>query len=233
LAVGDLDHNGKPNVITASGDISVLLGNGDGTMRPGPGHVIGTEVWGVAAGYFDGDQMLDLAVTRGDETTTGTVVELKGRRRGAFQTLNYYPVDVQPISVAAGDLNGDGWPDLAVANRRGDDVSVLLNLGDGPNHGGRNVAGRVAAELAFPADVADGRSSSLTPASTAAAVPVQPARCAPERMVGGSARKVSQRPTPAGAPSGWRQAVKGSSLNGWAGAVDLAWTLPDVPPSDG
>ena len=33
--------------------------------------------------------------------------------------------------IAVGDLNGDGWPDLGVANAAGDDVSVLLNDGDG------------------------------------------------------------------------------------------------------
>jgi hypothetical protein len=36
-----------------------------------------------------------------------------------------------PHSVAAADLNGDGKPDLAVANRDADNVSVLLNNGDG------------------------------------------------------------------------------------------------------
>ncbi|HVS99469.1 MAG TPA: VCBS repeat-containing protein [Solirubrobacterales bacterium] len=36
-----------------------------------------------------------------------------------------------PTSVAIGDFNGDGKPDLAVANRRSDSVSVLLGEGDG------------------------------------------------------------------------------------------------------
>jgi hypothetical protein len=41
------------------------------------------------------------------------------------------PVGDGPESVAAADLNGDGKPDLAVANERSDEVSVLLNLGNG------------------------------------------------------------------------------------------------------
>src|SRR5205809_8105641 len=36
-----------------------------------------------------------------------------------------------PSSVAVGDLNGDGRLDLAVANNRSDNVSVLLGNGDG------------------------------------------------------------------------------------------------------
>ena len=36
-----------------------------------------------------------------------------------------------PYSVAIGDLNGDKKPDLAVANFRSDNVSVLLGKGDG------------------------------------------------------------------------------------------------------
>ncbi|MFS8066702.1 MAG: FG-GAP repeat domain-containing protein, partial [Byssovorax sp.] len=42
-----------------------------------------------------------------------------------------YPTGVKPYSVAALDLNGDGEPDLAVANYDDNTVSVLLNKGGG------------------------------------------------------------------------------------------------------
>ncbi len=42
-----------------------------------------------------------------------------------------YAAGVGPTSVAIGDLDGVNGPDLAVANRDSDDVSVLLNQGDG------------------------------------------------------------------------------------------------------
>jgi hypothetical protein len=38
---------------------------------------------------------------------------------------------MNPVSVAVGDFNGDGKADLAVANRTGNNVSVLLGNGDG------------------------------------------------------------------------------------------------------
>ena len=36
-----------------------------------------------------------------------------------------------PISVTAGDFNGDGYLDLAVANYNSNTVSILLNNGSG------------------------------------------------------------------------------------------------------
>ena len=42
-----------------------------------------------------------------------------------------YPVGGAPGAVAVGDFNGDGKPDLAVANGKTGDVSILLNRGDG------------------------------------------------------------------------------------------------------
>jgi hypothetical protein len=42
-----------------------------------------------------------------------------------------YSVGRQPTSVVAGDFNGDGVPDLVVANQSDNDISVLLGNGDG------------------------------------------------------------------------------------------------------
>jgi len=35
------------------------------------------------------------------------------------------------VAVAAGDVNGDGWPDLVAVNSQSEDISLLLNAGDG------------------------------------------------------------------------------------------------------
>jgi hypothetical protein len=63
---------------------------------------------------------------------------LLGNGDGSFQTTNLrYVTERSPTSVAVADLNGDGRPDLAVANYFSNDVSILLNDGiwSGPQPG--------------------------------------------------------------------------------------------------
>jgi len=49
----------------------------------------------------------------------------------SFAAARPFAVGRSPQSVAVGDFNGDGRPDLAVANFYSDNVSVLLGNGDG------------------------------------------------------------------------------------------------------
>jgi hypothetical protein len=49
----------------------------------------------------------------------------------SFIARRDFPVGIEPYSVSVGDFNGDGMPDLAVANSGSNNVSVLLNNGDG------------------------------------------------------------------------------------------------------
>ena len=57
---------------------------------------------------------------------------LLNRGDGSFEAKRDYRQPASsPVSVAIGDLNGDGKPDLATANIDASTVSVLLNRGDG------------------------------------------------------------------------------------------------------
>ncbi|MBC8156339.1 MAG: T9SS type A sorting domain-containing protein, partial [Bacteroidetes bacterium] len=51
--------------------------------------------------------------------------------RGGFSTLTSFSLASSPLSVATGDVNGDGLPDLVTANGNDDTVSILLNTGSG------------------------------------------------------------------------------------------------------
>lgn len=48
-------------------------------------------------------------------------------RECLFATVTNFPVGLSPISVVAGDFNGDMKPDVEVANNVGNKPSVLLN----------------------------------------------------------------------------------------------------------
>src|SRR5262249_29497411 len=92
----------------------------------------------VAVGDFNGDGIPDLAVANygSYDHPGGTVNILLGAGDGTFQAAHSYATGAGADFVAVGDFNGDGIPDLAVANLGSDPalqgtVSVLLGNGDG------------------------------------------------------------------------------------------------------
>ena len=56
---------------------------------------------------------------------------LLGNGDGTFQNQGTYAVDSSPSAIVAGDFNGDGRTDLAVANSDDNNVSIFLGNGDG------------------------------------------------------------------------------------------------------
>ena len=68
----------------------------------------------------------DLAVTSG-LSPVGVVPVLLGNGDGTFRSALTYGAGSAPASLAVGDLNGDGKPDLAMTGGLGDNVTVLLN----------------------------------------------------------------------------------------------------------
>ena len=61
VAVGDLNGDGKPDLVTANwpGSVSVLLGNGNGTFRAHIDYAVNEPNW-VAVADFNGDGRLDV-----------------------------------------------------------------------------------------------------------------------------------------------------------------------------
>ncbi len=145
LAVGNFNADTDPDLAVAnSGDdnVSILLGGSGGTFGPPTNFSAGESPAAVAVGDFNADGDPDLAVAnRGlppggfpgppDPPVPDDVSILLGGSGGTFGGATNFGVGDSPSSVAVGDFNADGDPDLAVANANDDNVSILLGASGG------------------------------------------------------------------------------------------------------
>jgi hypothetical protein len=90
----------------------------------------GSHPYSVAAGDFNHDGMLDLAVVNYCCQASGISI-LLGNGDGTFQKPVQYQAGDQPFYVVVADFNHDGNLDLAVANSLSNYISILLGNGDG------------------------------------------------------------------------------------------------------
>ena len=129
LIVGDFNVDGKPDLAVAnwnSGTVSVLLGSGNGTFEPVVNYPAAVLPTALAAADFDGDGMLEL-VAASESSQPNTLAVLHGLVAGVFSAPSVVPVNgVRPRSLAVGDFNADGIPDLAVALYGSDQLAVFL-----------------------------------------------------------------------------------------------------------
>ena len=129
IAVGDFNGDSRQDLVMVSGlkQVSVYLGNGDGTFQNAADYLTGCDAYTVVVGDFNADGKMDLAFTCIEQ---GTVSILLGNGDGTFQAPSQYPVGPYPDFIAVADFNGDGRADLVVGNLGGS-LDILLGNGDG------------------------------------------------------------------------------------------------------
>ncbi len=163
VTVADVNGDGKADVISTNqlgGDITILIGKGDGTVNvPTVGYAVGG--WPTLPAIvadFNGDGLPDIAVADGQYS----FAYLKGYGDGTFRSaLDYYaPLTSTSgtlnatwgFAIATGDFNGDGHPDFVIGNTcsflqpctNASAVTVFLSRSDGTLQPGVNYQGSEA-----------------------------------------------------------------------------------------
>jgi large repetitive protein len=132
IVAADFNDDGRTDLAVADNalnEVSIFLGNGDGTfdelvfsVPEGPSTLV--------AGDFTGSGRVDLAVT--DEISNAVTI-LLGDGHGSFDELA--PIVLAPSSlpnaIVAGNFTDGGHLDLAVASPLSNTVTILLGNGDG------------------------------------------------------------------------------------------------------
>lgn len=132
VAAGDLNRDGKPDIVVGSHlGVHLLLGSGSGTFQPATMLLPNIACDSVVLADFDHDGNLDVAAYTAAQKT---IYVLKGRGDGAFgppsrlATLQAPQHHAVGAAMIAADLNRDGIPDLAAA--QGSGVCQFIGNGD-------------------------------------------------------------------------------------------------------
>ncbi len=144
LIVTDFNHDGNldivtgsgtPGILTAdygSGNISVLLGNGDGTFQGGALYPTASRPYSIAAADLNGDGLPDV-ITANNYSHDLTILLNQGKgtfKAAAPLNLSTSSTEPNPTAVTLADLNGDGKMDAAFALSSGS-AGVAFGKGDG------------------------------------------------------------------------------------------------------
>lgn len=131
VALGDMDGDGILDIVSAnagSNNISILLGNGNGTFQAATFYSYSGNPRSIKTGDFDGDGSTDIVTANYIDSDISVYL---GNGDGTVQPAVRYVAGTRAISVTVSDFDGDGILDLATGNFSNPEVAIFIGNGDG------------------------------------------------------------------------------------------------------